>query len=48
LSNDSITPMLVGVIFLVTFGIVSVGTWAYFRFRPVRAGEDRPGEAPTA
>jgi putative ABC transport system permease protein len=38
--------MIVGVIFLVVFGTVSIGTWAYFRFRPVRAGEDRPGEAP--
>jgi hypothetical protein len=47
LSDDSRTPMLVGVIFLLTFGIVSLGTWAYFRFRPKRLGIDRPGEAPT-
>ena len=33
---------------LVTFGIVSVGTWAYFRFRPARAGGDRPGEVAEA
>jgi hypothetical protein len=46
LSDDSRTPMLVGIIFLVTFGIVSFGTWAYFRFRPARIGGDRPGEAP--
>jgi hypothetical protein len=44
LSDDSRTPMLIGVIFLVTFGIVSIGTWAYFRFRPARLGGDRPGE----
>jgi hypothetical protein len=36
LSDDSRTPMLIGVIFLVTFGIVSLGTWAYFRFRTPR------------
>ena len=48
LSDDSRTPMLVGVIFLVLFGIVSLGTWAYFRFRPARIGLDRPGEAPSA
>ena len=46
LSDDSRTPMLVGVIFLVGFGIVSVGTWAYFRFRPARPGGDVQGEAP--
>lgn len=51
LSDDSRTPMLIGVIFLVGFGIVSVGTWAYFRFRPARRGSggadtpDRPVEA---
>ena len=44
LSNDSRTPMLVGIIFLVGFGTISIGTWAYFRFRPARAGGDRPGE----
>ena len=43
LSDDSRTPVLVGVIFLITFGLVSVGTWAYFRYRPARAtGEDLP------
>ena len=46
LSDDSRTPMLIGVIFLVTFGIVSLGTWAYFRYRPANTGGDRPGEAP--
>ena len=44
LSNDSIIPMLIGVVFLVSFGIVSVGTWAYFRYRPARIGLDRRGE----
>ena len=48
LSDDSRTPMLVGVAFLVIVGIVSLGTWAYFRFRPARIGGDRPGEAPTS
>jgi hypothetical protein len=48
LSDDSRTPMIVGIIFLVTFGIVSIGTWAYFRFRPARAGGDRPGEVAEA
>jgi hypothetical protein len=37
--------MMIGIVFLVTFGIVSIGTWAYFRYRPARAGTDRPGEA---
>ena len=46
LSDDSRAPLLIGVIFLVVFGIVSLGTWAYFRFRPARVGGDRPGEAP--
>jgi len=46
LSDDSRTPMLVGVIFLVVFGVVSFGTWAYFRYRPARVGGDRPGESP--
>lgn len=46
LSDDSRTPMLIGVIFLVTFGIVSFGTWAYFRYRPARPGGDASGEAP--
>jgi hypothetical protein len=36
LSDDSRTPMLVGLIFLLTFGVVSLGTWAYFRYRPAR------------
>jgi len=45
LSNDSQAPMLVGIVFLVTFGIVSFGTWAYFRYRPARTGGDRPGES---
>jgi hypothetical protein len=48
LSNDSQAPMLVGIVFLVTFGLVSMGTWAYFRYRPARIGGDRPGEAPQA
>jgi hypothetical protein len=38
LSDDSRTPAIVGIIFLVTFGAVSLGTWAYFRFRPSRGG----------
>jgi hypothetical protein len=46
LSDDSRTPMLIGVIFLVIFGIVSLGTWAYFRYRPARQGADPSGEAP--
>jgi hypothetical protein len=45
LSNDSIIPMLVGVVFLIGFGIISFGTWAYFRYRPARSGLDRRGEA---
>ena len=44
LSSDSSGPMIVGIIFLTVFGIVSLGTWAYFRFRPAREGGDRPGE----
>jgi hypothetical protein len=48
LSDNSRTPTIVGVIFLVAFGIVSIGTWAYFRYRPARAGGDRPGEGPDA
>jgi len=48
LSDSSRTPMLVGIIFLVTFGVVSFGTWAYFRYRPAKTGGDRPGEAPAA
>ncbi len=49
LSNDRQTPMVVGVIFLIAFGTVSIGTWAYFRFRPDRGRPetaDRPGEEP--
>lgn len=46
LSDDSRTPMIVGIIFLVAFGTISVSTWAYFRYRPARKGGDRPGEAP--
>jgi len=47
-STGSSTPSIIGIVFLVAFGIVSVGTWAYFRYRPQRGGEDepdRPGEA---
>jgi len=44
LSSSSQAPTIVGIIFLVVFGIVSLGTWAYFRFRPARVGGDRPGE----
>jgi hypothetical protein len=36
LSDDSRTPMIVGIVFLLVFGIVSIGTWAYFRYRPLR------------
>ena len=36
LSDNSRTPTLVGIIFLVAFGVVSLGTWAYFRFRRPR------------
>jgi hypothetical protein len=46
LSDDSRTPMLIGVIFLVTFGVVSLGTWAYFRYRPARPSGDASGEVP--
>lgn len=42
MSNDSQAPMLVGVIFLVVVGVVSLGTWAYFRYRPKRAGPGSP------
>ena len=48
LSDNSRTPTIVGLVFLVAFGIVSVGTWAYFRYRPKGARLDRPGEAPSA
>ena len=48
LSDDSRTPVLVGIIFLVIFGVVSIGTWAYFTYRPARTGGDRLGEAPEA
>ena len=44
LSDDSRTPMLIGVIFLVTFGVVSLGTWAYFRYRPKRALTREPAD----
>ena len=44
LSNDSIVPLMIGVVFLISFGIVSLGTWAYFRYRPARVGLDRRGE----
>jgi hypothetical protein len=46
LSDNSRTPMIMGVAFLVGFGIVSIGTWVFFHFRPEHAGEDRPGEVP--
>jgi hypothetical protein len=46
LSDDSRTPMLIGMIFLVTFGVVSLGTWAYFRYRPARPSGDASGEVP--
>ena len=45
LSDSSRTPMIIGIVFLVSFGIISIGTWAYFRYRPARTGADRPGEA---
>jgi len=45
LSDDSRTPALIGIIFLVGFGIVSVGTWAYFRYRRAKPRGDRPGES---
>ncbi len=48
LSDNSKTPTIIGIIFLVGFGIVSFGTWAYFRYRPAKVGGDRPGEAPAA
>lgn len=44
LSESSRTPTLVGLVFLASFGIVSVGTWAYFRYRPGAPALDRPGE----
>jgi hypothetical protein len=44
LSDDSRTPMLIGVIFLVVFGAISIGTWAYFRFRPKRAPAGEPAD----
>lgn len=37
------TPMLVGNIFVVMFGVASPGAWAYFRYRPARPGLNRPG-----
>jgi hypothetical protein len=46
LSADSKAPIVVGIVFLVGFGMVSLGTWAYFRYRPARTDGDRPGEAP--
>jgi hypothetical protein len=48
LSSSSQGPMIIGIAFLVGFGIVSIGTWAYFRYRPARSGGDRPGEVATA
>jgi hypothetical protein len=48
LSSTSTGPMIIGIAFLVGFGIVSIGTWAYFRYRPARTGGDRPGEAVAA
>jgi len=48
LSSSSQGPMIIGICFLVGFGIVSIGTWAYFRYRPARSGGDRPGEVATA
>lgn len=33
LSDDSRAPMLIGIAFLVTFGVISLGTWLYFRVR---------------
>jgi hypothetical protein len=48
-STGSSTPSIIGITFLVAFGVVSVGTWAYFRYRPQRGHDDsepdRPGEA---
>ena len=44
LSDDSIGPMIIGTVFLIGFGAVSLGTWAYFRFRPGRPDADRTGE----
>jgi hypothetical protein len=44
LSDNSRTPTIIGIIFLVGFGLVSFGTWAYFRYRPAKMGGDRPGE----
>jgi hypothetical protein len=48
LSDNSRTPTIIGIAFLVGFGLVSFGTWAYFRYRPAKVGGDRPGEAPAA
>jgi hypothetical protein len=44
LSDSSRTPTIVGLMFLVTFGIVSIGTWAYFRYRPARVVVEATGE----
>ena len=41
LSSDSQAPMVVGIVFLVGFGVISLGTWAYFRYDP-------PGSVETA
>jgi hypothetical protein len=45
LSDDSRTPMWVGVAFLVAFGILSIHTWAWFRFRGGRARAAEAGAA---
>jgi len=39
LADVSRTPLLTIVVLFVAFGIVSIGLWAYFRFRPPRADE---------
>ena len=44
LSSTSTAPMIIGIVFLVAFGVVSIGTWLFFRLRPEREGADRPGE----
>ena len=37
LADTTRTPMLTIVVLFVVFGLVSVGLWAYFRFRPSRS-----------